>query len=192
MTAINTAIAVISKPKLNKEYKRVLTASNSDSLDLDSDITITGELNITINVASLAFNVLLSDDTASNSIALDANGSVNLTVVGGGTGTGAGALSMGVNTIKVRRDGAVNRLSVNGGSEFSILGDPLVFNTFASRLTSFYNIEVIEFDANGKTVSLNEGNGDTFKSDDGTITGTVETIHLNGLNYINLDVIKPI
>lgn len=192
MTAINTAIAVISKPKLNKEYKRVLTASNSDSLDLDSDITITGELNITINVASLAFNVLLSDDTASNSIALDANGSVNLTVVGGGTGTGAGALSMGVNTIKVRRDGAVNRLSVNGGSEFSILGDPLVFNTFASRLTSFYNIEVIEFDANGKTVYLNEGNGDTFKSDDGTITGTVETIHLNGLNYINLDVIKPI
>jgi hypothetical protein len=175
----------------NITRKNELTGINQDSLILSSTLEISTDIVITINVIDFNYvRVLLSDGSTNNFISISTNGSVALTTVGGGTGTTANALQLGVNTIKVRRDGAVNRLSVNGGSEFSSFADPLKFNTFGSRSGDFFDNNIIKFIANGIEVSLDEGNGVDFSSKDGTITGTRNTSHSDGINYINNSMIQ--
>ena len=194
MTAINTAIAVISKPKLDKEYKRVLLAANSDYLSLDSIVAQDDNSTFTfkIEITSLAVTQqMCNNGTALNYLAALNTGALFVGNPAGNNVVGVGEILVGENTIEIRRGVGMNYATINGGTEYTLTNatDPFELKNFSNRAGAFSNISVHDFDINGKTISLNEGNGSIFKSNDGTITGTTETIHLNGLNYINIDII---
>ena len=186
MTAINTAINVISKPKLNKEYKNVLQATNQDYYSLNKAISIGDEVSITFSVPSIngSDNYLIGTGVVGNRMYISKT-------------TGA-VTSVNFNITSITADGVPIPINSNIygfiGQEIIVtalsLGNfNILFMCAFNTATLTFLGTIFGFTLNGEIFTL-VGNGDTIIGSLGTIL-TIETMHLNGLNYINIEIIKP-
>lgn len=203
MTAINTAINVISKPKLNKTYKNELLATNDDHFILNqaADLFSDGDL----YEIDLMYSNLTDGDLYVLGYSLGSNNNyiivrdVNIQVR---TSTGQTVfLGIGVD-FSTKRKLTITRTAT--GIDFDI--DTVSIGAVALSSDIYFDqvnrngavggnskdITLYDSTIKGRVVNWNEGNGaDFYYDDNGDLAGTRNTIHLNGLNYINIEMIKP-
>jgi hypothetical protein len=158
----------------------LFTQPNNSIIELEIDV-----VDDSIN------NILASDGTGQNYMSLNVGNLFFYT--GSGGDFLVGQVTNGKHTIRVRRDATDNYVSIDGGAEdVTSSQPPLEIKEIFGRSGSpvFGDGAVYSIKLDGELINLNEHNGLTFASDDGSITGTRVTSHFGGRNYINTTMIE--
>ena len=193
-------ISALSNVNKGTTRKRVLDAANIDKILLSNTyiLGIGDYWEFSFNLDDYASNnhIVGEEGTGTGRLRVRASDFTLISVTNIFVSSGAVFTNSGDVTVKITRlsdtdvrfeSGAVTSdVTCPSGSVFetNIIGGRGSSSTLMSG--SFYYA-----DFNGELFSLNEGNGATVTGSNGT-TGTINTSHSGGLNYINHEVIKPI
>lgn len=197
----------------DKERKRVLVAANQDSISITKSHGAIDPNNLSLKIVAFVnplgtiSGTLLSiglSSTQNITIRQNIDGKTLVVIMRGAGGVFLISATGIFPTAQVYTIEVINRELFVDGISKGVISDCGIITpddttyplTFGRRIDSagadFWmdgELHNVEFD--GETYLLNEGNGAETVGSNGSI-GTLNTIHIDGLEYINFDVIKPI
>ena len=209
---MSVASKILSASANPSDKKRVLTAANSDYLqvnesvnwvnlsDVDIEIKIDADYLGTGTEVIFAKGAFSDVNTGDFNITKSSVGFIQITtsdISNVNRSFYYPAITNGLHTIKIKNlevfiDGVLSLTMIDQSINLSMTLYKAVVGTYAHVKQSFIDGEIHSLLLEDSTVNLNEGNGFISKSDDGIITATGNTSAADPVNYWNQNVIKPI